>query len=110
MLSIEDRHKIKSILEAKQLKLKEEIDIIEKLPSTNSSSFISKIAQEDAAKFIKESASSLKTMRVELLRIEYALALVLKENFGVCIRCNNLIPFNILLLEPENTKCQNCTK
>lgn len=110
MLSIEDRNKINSILEAKKIRVEGEIHVVEKLLSSNPSSFISKIAQADAAKFIKDSEASLKTMKVELLRIEYALSLVFKENFGTCIRCNNIIPFSRLLFEPENTKCQNCTK
>lgn len=77
----------------------------------------SSIAPENAMDMISRMAgtnnksskqAALREARTKLLRLEHALTLIDKSEYGKCVRCGNIIPFARLLLMPESTKCALC--
>ena len=51
---------------------------------------------------------SLHEAQVRVKRLKYALSKVDKEEFGVCMECEEDIVFERLLLLPESTHCVPC--
>jgi DnaK suppressor protein len=71
----------------------------------NAMDMISRMAGTNG-KSSKEAAP--REARTKLLRLEHALTLIDKSEYGKCVRCGNIIPFARLLLMPESTKCALC--
>jgi len=51
---------------------------------------------------------ALHEAQIRLNKLEYALRKVDSEDYGICMECEENIPFNRLLLVPESSFCISC--
>ncbi len=56
------------------------------------------------------SEASLNSARAKLAKLEKALGKVGLPEFGVCLRCDNLIPHGRIMLMPETVLCVSCAE
>jgi len=56
------------------------------------------------------SEASLNSARTKLVKLETALEKVDRSDFGVCIRCENPIPWGRIKALPENVLCVFCAE
>ena len=54
------------------------------------------------------SEKTLRQANIRKSKLEYALSRIDKENFGLCIECEEAIAFERLLLLPEASHCIRC--
>ena len=58
------------------------------------------------SKSINEAA--LNKSKATLVRLERSLAMIADPDFGICIECEEPIPFKRLMAVPETDRCVNC--
>jgi DnaK suppressor protein len=56
------------------------------------------------------SEASMNAARAKLAKLETALEKVDRPDFGICIRCEKLIPQGRIMAMPENTLCVPCAE
>jgi len=69
---------------------------------------IGRVSRMDAINNKSVNEVALRNAVNKLALLESALQRVNSENFGLCIRCNNPIPIQRILLMPQSNRCVNC--
>ena len=69
---------------------------------------IGRVSRMDAINNKSVTELALKKAQEKLKKLKKAEREMNKENFGICIKCQNMIPVGRLLILPESQKCVNC--
>jgi len=69
---------------------------------------IGRVSRMDAINNKSVNEAALRNAVNKLVLLESALQRVNNENFGLCIRCNNPIPIQRILLMPQSNRCVHC--
>ncbi len=69
---------------------------------------IGRVSRMDAINNKSVNEAALRNAINRLALLESALQRINKENFGLCIRCNNPIPIQRILLMPQSNRCVHC--
>lgn len=69
---------------------------------------IDDVARTDLMNDQEISIRTLHDAQIKRNRLEYALRKVDKENYGLCLECEDEIPFERLIILPEATHCIEC--
>jgi len=69
---------------------------------------IDDVARTDLMNEQEISARTLHDAQIRRNKLEYALRKVDKEDYGLCLECEDEIPFERLIILPEATHCIEC--
>ena len=69
---------------------------------------IGRVSRMDAINNKSVNEAALRNAINKLALLESALQRVNNEDFGLCIRCNNEIPIQRILLIPQSNRCVHC--
>ena len=69
---------------------------------------IGRISRMDAIHNNSVVEAALRQSREKLQKLEYVLTRHGNKGFGICAKCNNLIPIGRILLVPESGFCVHC--
>jgi DnaK suppressor protein len=69
---------------------------------------IGRVSRMDAINNKSVTDLALKKAEEKLKKLKIVEREMNKENFGLCIKCQNKIPIGRLLIIPESRKCVNC--
>lgn len=69
---------------------------------------IGRVSRMDAINNKSVTELALKKAQEKLKKLKKAEREMNKERFGICIKCQNMIPVGRLLILPESQKCVNC--
>ncbi len=108
-MKAEEKKKLKEIIVSRIEETKEEIEKLKELvkPIPLDAS-IGRVSRMDAINNRSINESALREKEQELKKLKRALENSEKENFGICTRCGNEIPFGRLEYMPHTTRCVNC--
>ena len=108
-MKAEERKILKEKIEREIPRLEEEItelkELVKPIAPENA---IGRISRMDAInnKSVNEAALRKATIRLDALK--EALQNIDHENFGLCVRCSDVIPMGRLLLRPQSKSCVKC--
>lgn len=71
---------------------------------------IGRLTRMEAISSRSVSEASLNSARSKLVKLETALEKVDQPDFGICIRCENPIPWGRIKVMPENVLCVPCAE
>ena len=71
---------------------------------------IGRLTRMEAINDQSVSEASLNSARAKLAKLGSALGKIDQPNFGICIRCGKLIPFDRIMLIPESVLCMPCAE
>jgi len=71
---------------------------------------IGRISRMDAINNKSVNEAALRKAELKLNNLKVALSKIDDDNFGICIRCKNEIPFGRILLMPQAISCVNCAR
>ena len=69
---------------------------------------IGRVSRMDAINNKSVTELALKKAEEKLKKLKIVEREMKKANFGICIKCQNMIPVGRLLIIPESRKCVNC--
>ncbi len=104
------RQKFKDIIESELTLLKIEIAATEEdsKPTITPDSAIGRISRVEAIQSRHIGEASVRARKARAMQLERALTLVDKEEYGLCVACEEPIPLARLRLIPEATLCVIC--
>lgn len=70
---------------------------------------IGRISRMDAINNKSVNEAALRKAEIRLEALKNALLNVDKAEFGVCVRCSDIIPMGRMLLRPQSRSCVKCT-
>jgi DnaK suppressor protein len=109
-----NNHKIKEI----KLKVENEINITkEKIikytelckPIAPENS-IGRVSRMDAINNKSIVEAALRELRIKIKELEYISNKIHENNYGVCLKCKTVIPFERLIIQPHNQFCVECAQ
>ena len=84
-----------------------ELEIVTKPISPENA--IGRISRMDAINNKSVNEATLRAKKVELLKLEKAIAKIDDPKFGICVRCGKPIPEGRIMLMPGATRCVSCS-
>jgi DnaK suppressor protein len=96
---------IKDRIEQTKTEVAELKELVKPIPLDAS---IGRISRMDAINNKSINESSLREKQNELKKLERAIENSESDNFGICLKCGNEIPFGRLEYMPYTTRCVNC--
>ena len=104
-----EKHKLKKIISSRIQETREEIaelqELVKPIPLDAS---IGRVSRMDAINNKTINESSLREKKQQLKKLERAEENAESDNFGICTRCGEEIPFGRLEYMPHTTRCVNC--
>ena len=105
----EDKKKIKvKIIELMEQTQKDIIQLEENTEPISPENSIGRISRMDAINNKSVMEAALRVKKQKLGKLKHAMTKVEREDFGICIICNNPIQVARLLYLPESSKCIRC--
>lgn len=109
MLHHEERIRIKEKIEANIERLKEDIEDLKALTKPISpDNAYGRVSRMDAINSRSVNEAALRSSVSKLSKLEHALTLVDKPDFGICTKCRQPIQIGRLMLMPESSRCIRC--
>ncbi len=71
---------------------------------------IGRISRMEAINSKSINEEALRKTKHTLSKLEHALKIIDDEDFGICIECDNPIPFARLMILPETNLCVGCAE
>ncbi len=106
-----DKAQIRKTIEEEIARTKERIAEYEEMTQPISpDSAIGRVSRMDAIVNNSVVEAALREARQKLESLEDMLGKVDKENFGLCSKCGEPIPFRRLLLMPQSSLCVKCAR
>ena len=105
----EQRIEIKESLKNSILSTQATIDSLKELTKPISpENAIGRVSRMDAINNKSVNEAALRSLINKLTLLEVAMQKVHKEDFGLCISCNQAIPIQRILLVPQSNRCVHC--
>jgi DnaK suppressor protein len=109
MLTTEQRQQLREKIKAVIATLEEEIiHLSEAAKPISPDNAIGRLSRQEAMQDQQIQLASLNASKTRLSRLQRALGCIGDEAFGLCVQCEEPIPFGRLMLMPESTTCVNC--
>ena len=109
MLTVEQREQLRGKIETEIASLEEHIShLSEAAKPVSPDNAIGRLSRQEAMQDQQIQLASLNLSKTRLARLQTALNCIDDEMFGLCVQCEELIPFGRLMLMPESTTCVNC--
>ncbi|MCL4304747.1 TraR/DksA C4-type zinc finger protein [bacterium] len=109
MLTPEQKAELRTLIEAQLVEIEQEIarleELVKPIPLENS---IGRISRMEAINSKSINEAGLRMAKERQIDLRNALSRMEEENFGLCVRCGNPIPFKRILLMPETRNCVHC--
>ena len=102
---IKIQHKIKEEIKNTMSSIAEYKELSKPIAPENA---IGRVSRMDAINNKSVTELALRKAEEKLKKLKIVEKEMQKQNFGICIRCNNNIPIGRLLIIPESRKCVNC--
>lgn len=110
MLTSEERQQLKEKTAAEIVMLEDEIiHLSEAAKPITPDNAIGRLSRQEAMQDQQILLANLNRSKTRLARLQRALRCMDDEEFGLCVQCEEPIPFGRLMLMPEATTCVNCT-
>jgi len=109
MLSDEQREEVRAKFIAEITALKEELVYLsEAAKPISPDNAIGRLSRQEAMQDQQIQLANLNASKTRLSRLQRAQGCIDDEAFGLCVQCEEPIPFGRLMLMPESTTCVNC--
>ena len=109
-MSLPDRSEIKARIEKEIQKTKKLIsEYTELTKPVEPENAIGRISRMDAIQNKSVTEAALRKNKEKLQNLEYALAKVDEDDFGLCVKCKQTIPLGRILIVPQSRTCVNCS-
>lgn len=109
MLTTEQRQQLKEKIEAEIVALEEElVHLSEAAKPVSPDNAIGRLSRQEAIQDQQILLANLNRSKTRLARLQRALGCIDDEEFGLCVQCEEPIPFGRLILMPESATCVNC--
>ncbi len=106
-----DQKEIKILIEKEIVKTEQIIvDYKELTKPEGLDSAVGRVSRMDAINNKSVTKAALRQSEDKLKKLKYVFSLIGKPNFGLCVRCGNVIPIGRIVLRPESTHCVNCAR
>jgi DnaK suppressor protein len=69
---------------------------------------IGRVSRMDAINNKSVIESALRNLEDKLLKLKLVKRKIDNDDFGICVRCKNMIPLGRILIVPESRYCVNC--
>jgi DnaK suppressor protein len=108
-MTIEEREQLKNIVQSESEKLsKKVLELKELTGSVTPDDAIGLISRMDAINNNSIVEASIRNLENRLDQLAMAARVIDEDDFGICIKCHQSIPFERLKLRPEIGLCANC--
>lgn len=109
-MSLPDRSEIKARIEKEIQKTKKLIsEYTELTKPVEPENAIGRVSRMDAIQNKSVTEAALRKNKEKLQNLEYALAKVDEDDFGLCVKCKQTIPLGRILIVPQSRTCVNCS-
>ena len=109
MLTTEQQQQIREKIEVEIATLERElVHLSEAAKPVSPDNAIGRLSRQEAMQDQQIQLASLNASKTRLSRLQRALGCIDDEAFGLCVQCEEPIPFGRLMLMPESTTCVNC--
>ena len=71
---------------------------------------IGRISRMDAINNKSVTEASLRQAETKLKNLNRVFSMIDSEDFGLCLRCKQVIPIGRILIRPESLYCVNCAE
>jgi len=104
-----NKSEIKLKIQSEILKTTELIDTLQELTKPiEPDCAIGRVSRMDAINNKTINENALRKAKQKLVSLKIALERLDDEDFGICVRCNNEIPFGRIVLMPQSRFCVYC--
>jgi DnaK suppressor protein len=108
-MTTQQRNKIQTAIEEALLETRTDIKTLKDLTKPISpENAIGRVSRMDAINNKSVNEAALRSSINKLALLQSAIVRVQEENFGICIRCGQEIPFKRILLIPQSNQCVHC--
>tara|TARA_B100000497_G_C7639312_1_gene384287 strand:- start:266 stop:601 length:336 start_codon:yes stop_codon:yes gene_type:complete len=108
-MTTQQRNKIQKAIEEALLETHTDIKTLKDLTKPISpENAIGRVSRMDAINNKSVNEAALRSSIDKLAQLQSALVRVHEENFGICIRCGQEIPFKRIFLIPQSNRCVHC--
>lgn len=105
----EDRQLLKEKIEREIQVLENEIsDLKELVRPISPENAIGRVSRMDAINNKSVNEAALRKASIRFDDLKEALSTIHRPEFGICIRCQSIIPMGRLLLRPQSKSCVKC--
>jgi DnaK suppressor protein len=108
-MTTQQRNKIQTAIEEALLETHTDIKTLKDLTKPISpENAIGRVSRMDAINNKSVNEAALRSSINKLALLQSAIVRVHEENFGICMRCGQEIPFKRILLIPQSNRCVHC--
>ena len=105
----QERNKTKEAIKNSIKETKKDISILKELTKPISpENAIGRVSRMDAINNKSVNEAALRSAIKKLTLLESAFQKINHKDFGLCVRCKNVIPIQRILLIPQSNRCVNC--
>tara|TARA_B110000467_G_C18178962_1_gene399436 strand:+ start:561 stop:893 length:333 start_codon:yes stop_codon:yes gene_type:complete len=104
---LEIKKVLKAELKNTQLKIDEYTELCKPIAPENSIGRISRMDAINNKSVVEAALRETEKKMQQLLQMDKKIN---DENFGICIKCRNTIPFGRLMIRPHSKFCVNCAQ
>lgn len=109
MLTVEQKRQLKGKIDTEIATLEDDIShLSEAAKPVSPDNAIGRLSRQEAMQDQQIQLASLNKSKTRLARLQSARNSIDDESFGLCVQCEDPIPFGRLMLMPESTTCVNC--
>ncbi|MDX8403750.1 MAG: TraR/DksA C4-type zinc finger protein [Mariprofundaceae bacterium] len=109
MLTSEQRQQLKEKTASEIVILEDElVHLSEAAQPISPDNAIGRLSRQEAMQDQQILLANLNGSKTRLSRLQRVLGCIDDEGFGLCLQCEEPIPFGRLMLMPESTTCVNC--
>lgn len=106
----QEKTMLRERLNSKLIELENKIEELEELTQPVAPDVaIGRISRMDAINNRSVNEMALRQAKEKQLKIQHALSLIDKPDYGLCSRCGKAIPIGRLMALPESNKCVSCS-
>ena len=103
----EIQQKLLSEIESTQLKVDEYTELCKPIAPENA---IGRISRMDAINNKSVVEAALRETKNKMQQLQVMQNKINNPDFGICIKCNQIIPFGRLMIRPHSKFCVNCAQ
>jgi len=104
---LEIKKVLKAELKSTQLKIDEYTELCKPIAPENSIGRVSRMDAINNKSVVEAALREAEKKMQQLLQMDKKIN---DEDFGICIKCRNTIPFGRLMIRPHSTLCVNCAQ
>ncbi|MEP2024766.1 MAG: TraR/DksA family transcriptional regulator [Reichenbachiella sp.] len=104
-----DRKEVKQLIKNEIVKVEQIVlDLKDLTQPISPENVIGRVSRMDAINNKSINEASLRKAEEKLSKLQVALSRVEDKDFGICVKCQKVIPVGRIMLVPQSNKCVNC--